>query len=122
MSAKLTPAAVTRMRTSAAPGTGSGTSVTIRRSCGPFRDVCCRARMTAGTLMELDLLIVCRSINKYLHGASALVKLNLVDRQTNRRPPQMAARGRPRIFDRDTALRKAMDLFWERGYEGTSMK
>ncbi|MET7769835.1 TetR/AcrR family transcriptional regulator [Nocardia sp. NPDC005366] len=33
----------------------------------------------------------------------------------------MAARGRPRAFDRSAALRRAMEVFWEHGYEGSSM-
>ncbi|MFC6488888.1 TetR/AcrR family transcriptional regulator [Nitratireductor sp. GCM10026969] len=33
----------------------------------------------------------------------------------------MAERGRPRAFDRDEALRRAMVLFWQRGYDGASL-
>ena len=33
----------------------------------------------------------------------------------------MAERGRPRKFDRATALRRAMEVFWAKGYYGTSM-
>ena len=33
----------------------------------------------------------------------------------------MASAGRPRTFDKEEALKKAMYVFWEKGYEGTTM-
>lgn len=33
----------------------------------------------------------------------------------------MSDRGRPRSFDRDVALQKAVEVFWARGYAGASM-
>lgn len=33
----------------------------------------------------------------------------------------MPERGRPRTFDRTAALRRAMEVFWVKGYEGASM-
>ncbi len=33
----------------------------------------------------------------------------------------MARTGRPREFDREAAVKKAMDLFWQKGFESTSL-
>lgn len=33
----------------------------------------------------------------------------------------MAIRGRPRSFDRDDALRRVMEVFWAKGYEGAQL-
>jgi AcrR family transcriptional regulator len=42
--------------------------------------------------------------------------MSSLDQQTERRP-----RGRPRMFDRKAALRRAMEVFWTKGFDGCSM-
>lgn len=41
--------------------------------------------------------------------------------QDTAEPTERPARGRPRAFDRDAALHKAMETFWALGFEGASM-
>lgn len=44
----------------------------------------------------------------------------MIAMETNSRPARRP-RGRPRAFDREVALDRAMHLFWEQGYETTSV-
>jgi AcrR family transcriptional regulator len=49
---------------------------------------------------------------------NANIKIN---RSTNGTESPVRERGRPREFDREEALQKAMRLFWSRGYDAISM-
>jgi AcrR family transcriptional regulator len=42
--------------------------------------------------------------------------------ESYKRKKSMTKRGRPSSFDRGDALQSAMELFWEKGYEGTTLE
>src|SRR5690242_2616526 len=52
------------------------------------------------------------------HGLHRAVKTCIVVSIKGR---EMSRIGRPREFDRDHALQRAMELFWAQGYEGTTL-
>src|ERR1700749_5287601 len=39
----------------------------------------------------------------------------------SRQTPEQLPRGRPRSFDTESAVERAMDVFWSRGYHGTAL-